>query len=313
MAKSHPFSGPCLGSRVSPYLQEKLVLLGCEQVYAAVPPLVKELLVIEVSESQVYRTCQAASEALPEEALCRAGAALAGVEAQAQEKVYGLVDGTMLQMESGWQESKVGRVFALREDEAQDLGLRASEYVAHRGHYQEFKAKFEQLLPPQSACEKIFISDGARWIGQWLKESYPEATQILDYFHACQKLAEASEWAPEKDQWFEKQKKDLIEGQHAKVCQAIAALDTSQTKRKETLLAYFKNNSSRMQYHLYREAGLRISSSPIESAHRTVLQVRMKRSGQHWSGKGADNMIKLRVAYRSNKFQLITDLFKNTA
>lgn len=34
---------------------------------------------------------------------------------------------------------------------------------------------------------------------------------------------------------------------------------------------------------LYREAGYPIASGATESAHRYVLQVRVKRAGQHWS------------------------------
>ena len=34
IAKTNPFSAPVLGSRTSPYLQAKLVLLAAEHVYA---------------------------------------------------------------------------------------------------------------------------------------------------------------------------------------------------------------------------------------------------------------------------------------
>ena len=55
IAKTNPFSTPVLGSRTSPYLQAKLVLLAAEHVYAQVPPLVESLLGIRVSTTQVYR------------------------------------------------------------------------------------------------------------------------------------------------------------------------------------------------------------------------------------------------------------------
>ena len=44
----------------------------------------------------------------------------------------------------------------------------------------------------------------------------------------------------------------------------------------------------------------------------TLLQVRMKRSGQRWSDEGCDKMIKLRVALRSQKFDLITNVQLNS-
>jgi hypothetical protein len=36
----------------------------------------------------------------------------------------------------------------------------------------------------------------------------------------------------------------------------------------------------------------------------------MKRSGQRWSERGCDRMVLLRAAYKSEKFHLITDLFR---
>ena len=71
------------------------------------PPLVAALLGIVVSTSQVYWRVQAAAAALPAAAFdapCPAVSAGPG-------PVYGLVAGSMLFTDSGWQEVKVGRVF----------------------------------------------------------------------------------------------------------------------------------------------------------------------------------------------------------
>ncbi len=57
--------------------------------------------------------------------------------------------------------------------------------------------------------------------------------------------------------------------------------------------------------------GLFIGSGTLEAAHRTVLQVRMKRSGQRWAYHSCDNMLRLRVAYKSGKFGLVTNLLRN--
>lgn len=305
-----------MGSRTSPYLQEKLTLLGCEHVFNAVPKVVESLLGIQVNETQVYRTCQAVSSKLSDPELDSPSEELKKVESSKKERVYGMVDGSMLQMEKGWQETKVGRVFkadliANSDPLKWDLGV--SEYVAYRGHCSEFIAKFERLLPPKSACEKVFITDGAIWIGNWLAESYPNATHILDFFHVCEKLAEASKESNDGSRWLTQQKNRLLKGRHKKVYKAVESLANYDATAKIGLLNYLKTNEYRMNYDEYRRNGLMISSGPIESAHRTVLQVRMKRSGQHWSGNGCDKMIKLRVAYRSEKFDLITQIFKKQA
>ena len=316
IAKSHLFSNPVLGSRISPYLQEKLVFLGCENVFNAVPKAVEMVLGIEVNETQAYRTCQAISLQIPNNELDSPSKGLKLIEDTAKERVYGMVDGSMLLTHEGWQESKVGRVFkaeVIEKSEPLKWDIEQSEYVAHRGHYSQFIDKFQRLLPPESACKKVFITDGALWIGHWLLESYPAATHILDYFHVCEKLAVASQASDDTQQWFEKQKNRLLQGKQKKVCKAVEDLENLPPFDKEKLLNYLKNNAYRMKYDKYRRKGMMISSGPIESAHRTVLQVRMKRSGQHWSETGCDNMIKLRVAYRSEKFHLITNILRNQA
>lgn len=172
-----------MGSRTSPYLQEKLALLGCENIFNAVPKVVKSLLGIEVNETQVYRTCQAVSLELSDDELNSPSKDLEKVETNKKELVYGMVDGSMLQMEQGWQETKVGRVFKaeiIEDSNPLKWKIETSEYVANRGHCSEFIEKFEQLLPPDSDCKKAFITDGALWIGNWLSESYPDDTHILD-------------------------------------------------------------------------------------------------------------------------------------
>jgi hypothetical protein len=156
----------------------------------------------------------------------------------------------------------------------------------------------------------VFVSDGAHWIGKWLKEKYPKATHILDYYHLKQKLALAAQTAANGQDWLQEQEKSLFEGRQLAVEIAVGALAHLAQHSKDQLLEYLKNNRYRTRYDLYRKQGLIISSGPIEAAHRSVLQVRMKRSGQRWSERGCDKMVLLRAAYKSGKFDLITDLFR---
>lgn len=316
VAKAHAFSQPVLGSRTSPYLQEKLVLLGCENVFNSVPKVVESLLGIEINESQVYRVCQAVSLQIPDKAVSTPSQGLQKIENDPRQEVYGMVDGSMLLTQKGWQESKVGRVFTadmIANSYPLKWNIEGSEYVACRGHYREFIDKFEQLLPPASVCKKVFITDGALWIGHWLSERYPQATHILDFFHVCEKLAGVAQASDNAQKWFAKQKDNLLAGKHKKVCRAIKKLKNLATESKDKTLNYLKSNEYRMKYDQYKREGMMISSGPVESAHRTVLQVRMKRSGQHWSEGGCDNMIKLRVVYRSDKFELITNILRKQA
>jgi len=61
-----------------------------------------------------------------------------------------------------------------------------------------------------------------------------------------------------------------------------------------------------MNYQYYREQGWCIGSGAIEAAHRTLIQ-------QRWSPQGAKTLLKLRVAFKSNKKPLIENSIKKAA
>jgi len=303
-----------MGCRTSPYLQEKLALLGSLTVYQQVPVLVKNLLNLVVNQAQVYRVCQKLGQALPADQLATPSPTLVQQQTQPQGVLYGMVDGSMIFTDSGWQEAKLGRVFAAlpQADGSLQAATATSEYVAHRGHYGGFTPNFERLLPPQSAAQKVFVTDGAEWIGNWLATTYPAATHILDYFHVVEKLALAVKGSPTAKKWLTTQQEHLLANQSERVENNVAKLKHLSADEAVKLVGYLQNNRHRMRYEDYQKRGLMIGSGPIEAAHRTVLQVRMKRSGQRWVDIGCDNMVRLRVAHKSGKFALVTDLLKTT-
>jgi hypothetical protein len=67
----------------------------------------------------------------------------------------------------------------------------------------------------------------------------------------------------------------------------------------ENLVRCYRTNANRMKYRLFREDRLPIGSGAVESAHRHVLQTRMKRAGQRWVLRNARRMARLRAAYRT--------------
>jgi hypothetical protein len=73
----------------------------------------------------------------------------------------------------------------------------------------------------------------------------------------------------------------------------------AQAKALDDLLRYYENNRKRMAYADFRQRGLLIGSGIVESAHRHVIQTRMKKAGQHWSIRGGRQMARLRAAYRT--------------
>lgn len=218
----------------------------------------------------------------------------------------------MLLTDTGWQETKLGRVFAARAHRPSPFRstIVHSEYVAHRGSYHQFTPDFEQLLAVDSPARKVFVTDGAEWIGNWLTTTYPEATHILDYFHVVEKLATLARELPDGKAWLTTQQEALLADQSQLVEDNVLALSQLGLAERSSVVGYLMKNRERMRYGTYQKQGLLIGSGPIEAAHRAVLQVRMKRSGQRWADQGCDNLVRLRVAHQSGKFSLVTDLLK---
>lgn len=278
-------------------------MLSAEHPFAHVPPLVRELLGIEVSTSQVYRRTQAAAQALPAAELdqpCPSVRAAPGV-------VYAMVDGSMLFTDAGWQEVKVGRIFQAPAGAPPG----PSQYVAQRGPYGQFTQRFTQVLPANGTAEQVFVTDGALWISNWLQTAYPHATHILDFYHVAEKLAAVALAAQAPPAWLEAQYARLWAGESQLVEAAVANLGQRPPAQAAQLGTYLRTNRPRLRYDLFRQRGLLCGSGPVEAAHRTLLQVRLKRSGQRWSNGGLDRLVRLRTALKSPQKQLVLDLFKN--
>lgn len=63
-------------------------------------------------------------------------------------------------------------------------------------------------------------------------------------------------------------------------------------------LRYLRNNAERMQYDVYRRAGLPIMTSAVESVIKMINR-RVKGSEKFWSEEGAEAVLQLRADYLS--------------
>lgn len=182
--------------------------------------------------------------------------------------------------------------------------------------YQLFCERFEKLL--SASKDIVFLSDGAEWIKQWIDRSYPNALQILDrratpYYHAVEHLAQTVQGLLLPNGWLENQRNLLLESQLDRVVENLKALKWLAVDKRDKLLNYYEKNRYRMDYQAYRQAGYCIGSGAIEAAHRTLIQQRMKRSGQRCSPERAQQLLKLRVAFKNKRNHLMTDTINRAA
>jgi hypothetical protein len=209
-----------------------------------------------------------------------------------------------LTREESWKEIKLGRIF-----EQEDI-VRASKnrtvlsnsrYVTHLGASKDFLPKMEYHI--EGLKNKVFLADGATWIWNWVEDTYPDSVQIVDFFHAKEHLCEfANSFFKEREQakqWIDLHGSILINKGVSPLIKALEELKGSKglAKQREQLLNYYRKNEQRMQYHTFKKKGLLIGSGAIESAHKDVLEQRLKLSGQRWTMKGLQQMVQLRVVY----------------
>jgi len=236
--------------------------------------------------------------------------------------VYIQADGaalnTRLKDESGstWRENKLGEVFNSKDirywtdhkGDRQHQILRR-EYISYVGSVTEFK---KHLL----ACslrngygrfkETVVLSDGATWIRNMVDEIFPDAQQILDFYHLCENVHDfakaifnmnESKYAP----WAESVCSYLKKSQYNFV---LKELETQKDKKPNNcpvnLYGYITNNIRNIDYAAYQEKGYFIGSGAIESGNKLILQDRLKRAGMRWNTTTAQAMLSLKTKAESN-------------
>lgn len=302
---------------MSPYLQEQTTFISQMEVYGQACQTIEKLLRVKISTSQVYRITDTYGGLIDEKLKQK----IPQIKIPKDEVVYAQVDGGMIFTDDGWQEVKVGRIFKETDIERQSQGterqkITKSQYAAHLGHYSGFVKIFDQGLNRYKQLEKrlVFINDGATWINNWIKGNYPKARSILDYYHVTEHLSKIGKLLIKEEdkfkEWFNHNRQWLLESKLDEVINSVRTLKANtaeQVDAKYVEIRYLIKNKNRMDYRLYRSLGLQIGSGAIEAAHRSVVQARMKKSGQRWSDEGARKMLNLRVCFKSQRWKLIID------
>ncbi len=240
-------------------------------------------------------------------------------EAEAAHVLVIEVDGSQLPIRGvePWKEAKVGLTY--RQDAQTHRPVKGSARdVAVVGGQSEFAPVLEEALDIENlddAYSVVWVGDGAPSNWTLADQLAPDAVQILDWYHAvehavdCGKvlLGEESPWL---SLWQARAETLLAEGTPEALLEELMSCVPLAEKRRgrdktdalaalDDLVRYYRNNAQRMKYRLFREHHFPIGSGAIESAHKHLLQTRMKRAGQRWAMRNARRMARLRAAYRT--------------
>jgi len=158
----------------------------------------------------------------------------------------------------------------------------------------------------------VFPGDGAHWIWNLASHHFPEATQIVDLYHAREHLHDLGKLlafmlGSHHEDWLTARLGELDAGNITAITSAARVFPLAGTKATEldTALGYFETNAHRMRYAHFRSLGLFIGSGAVEAGCKAVIGQRLKLSGMHWSLPGATGILTLRCQQASGRWEEI--------
>jgi hypothetical protein len=299
-------------------------LVGIQDAFGAAQQTLAELTLLELSPSSIHKASLTMGERVvaDEERLKERSR---GLDSQLEHRraehkptrLYGSLDGFMVPLEDGWHEMKGGMWWSTVERKDGTLAAREMSYYVDLLPAEAFAdlvwaTGFERLA--DQAQELIFVADGADWIWRIVERHYPQAIQIVDWYHACQYLAQVAEAAfPDPQQralWLEHTRTALWEGRLDDVLAACQSQvkSTRPDDPAQKAVTYYTNNRQRMAYPTYRAKGYMIGSGSMESGCKQIGSERLKIAGARWTADGARKLAKARAAYLSGQWHNLTPL-----
>jgi len=303
---------------VSPVLGKLLAIAGVDIAFEKASRKIKEFLLVEVSDNTIRKQTQ------------RMGQKQANLEAQwiqesqdeawlqsrerridrVPERLYGSMDGAHVPIGEDWRELKslswyrVDAVYGQEQHKAQDISYHCEITPAKEFGQLLWATGVNRLA--DKAKELIFVCDGAVWIWKLVSNYFPDAIQIVDWYHACEYLTPIADAAFSKDaerqKWLQKATDWLWLGKIHKVIQACQRYihHNLAAEPAQRAITYFTNNQHRMDYAEYRKKGYWIGSGTVESACKQIATARLKIAGARWTISGAISTAKARAAWLSD-------------
>jgi len=217
------------------------------------------------------------------------------------------------------QEVKVGCVFSEhpQADEDPVRDPHSTTYVATMKPSDQFGPMLRAEARRRNigaADEMVFISDAAHYFKEIARTCFPQATWVLDFYHASEHLHElvhtiynpetkkAQNLARMWTRWLLNDKVDRI----VKRARQLAPQGLLENINHQ--LQYFEKHRDGMMYKTFSDKGYFIGSGVVEAGCKTLIGKRLKQSGMFWSEDGAENILAFRSAIFSENYDDIWQL-----
>ena len=152
------------------------------------------------------------------------------------------------------------------------------------------------------------VGDGAAWIAEAYGRQFgTQSEYLIDFYHVCEYLADAAETCAganatpaKREKWVERQKQWLKQNRSGQVLRNLEKHLEHDTVPEEyapvrKCWRYLNNRNHQLDYKGALEKDLPIGSGETESAHRHLIQRRLKLPGAWWKRETASDMAQLRV------------------
>lgn len=171
------------------------------------------------------------------------------------------------------------------------------------------------------AGKVVFVADGAVWIWNLVAHHFPNAVEIVDWYHAVEHLwFVANAWygqgSIKAKKWVKRNKARLMEDGVDRVIASIKQwkpITEEHIKIRRENLHYFSTHAHRMMYATFKENGYYIGSGSVESACKQYGQGRLKGPGMRWKNPGIEAIAHLRSAVLNKRTHNIMEAAKIAA
>lgn len=291
----------------SPAVRHAVSLMGAEVPFGRGAMLMEELTGIRVSKRKHREISEAAGAALGPPKIPPRAESVGG---RAVEDLYISTDGTMAPTLEAWREVKIGAIFEARPDAHNRPERLRTHYIGDVMKAEDFGWQMYRAadrMGMKQAKRTIVLGDGAAWIWNMADFHFPDAVQIVDWYHATERLwtvanAGFTEGSDEARDWVARCEKLLAASRVEAVIEKLGVLrkrNARQKKVRETLdeaIGYYRNNAERMRYRRYVKRGLFIGSGVVEAGCKHIVGQRLKQSGMRWALDGLRSILFLRLA-----------------
>lgn len=327
---------------LSPGLRRMTARAAAAEPFATAADLLAELAGIRLSDKRIERSAEndgaAAAARITAEAPAIASGTMAVLPAPADrgtppDKLYIAIDGTGVPMVAAavtdragkapdgrarTREVKLAALFTQTSLDDDGRPVRDPDSTSYLASFAP-AAQFATLVAAEARRrgaddirQLVVLGDGAPWIWNLATTIAPEATPIVDLYHAREHLHGLAAGLTDTlgdahPDWLAARLADLDAGDIETLVTETERLPMNDDTATDTAkaLGYFKTNAHRMRYAYFRAHGLFVGSGVVEAGCKSLVGGRLKQSGMRWNIPGATGILTLRTHQASGRFDRI--------